>query len=46
MISLVLLVAAFICFALAAAGVSTRINLLSTGLALWVLEVILAAHPI
>jgi len=33
---LLLLVLAFICFLAAAAGVSSRINLIAAGLALWV----------
>ena len=37
---LVLLVLAFVCFALATAGVSARINLIPLGLALWILTLI------
>lgn len=40
---LVLLVAAFMCFILTAAGVPARVNLLALGLALWVLTVLLSA---
>ena len=39
-VHLVLLVLAFVCFALATAGVSARFNLTSLGLALWVLTLI------
>jgi hypothetical protein len=41
MIKLILLIAAFICFVVAAAGVSSRINLVAAGLACWVLTAIL-----
>lgn len=34
---LIVLIAAFVCFALAAFNVSTRINLVALGLAFWVL---------
>ncbi len=37
---LVILIVAFVCFALAAAGVTARINLIPLGLALWVLTLI------
>ena len=42
MIALILLVAAFICFVLAAVGVGSRVNLVAAGLALWlfVLEIL------
>ena len=36
MIGLILLVLALVCFVLAAAGVSARVNLTALGLALWV----------
>jgi len=40
-INLILLVAAFVCFIMAAIGVSSsRINLMALGLALWVLAAI------
>jgi hypothetical protein len=39
-IHLVLLVLAFVCFCLATAGVSARINLIPLGLALWILTLI------
>jgi hypothetical protein len=39
-VHLVVLVLAFACFALRAAGVSSRIDLLALGLALWVLTLI------
>jgi hypothetical protein len=35
-----LLVLAFVCFALASAGVTARINLIPLGLALWILTLI------
>lgn len=38
-----LLVLAFICFILAAVGVSSRVNLVALGLALWVLTLLLGA---
>lgn len=42
-LKLVLLLLAFICFALAAVGVvAPRVNLTAAGLALWLLSVILA----
>ena len=37
---LVLLVLAFVCFALATAGVSARLNLMALGLALWILTLV------
>ena len=40
-VHLVILVLAFVCFALATAGVSARINLIPLGLALWVLTLII-----
>lgn len=39
-LDLVLLVLAFLCFVASAAGVSSRVNLQSAGLALWVLSLI------
>lgn len=36
-----LMVSAFVCFALAAFGVPAKVNLLALGLALWVLNLIL-----
>ena len=39
MLTLILLVAAFICFVLAALGVGGRINLAAAGLALWIFAV-------
>lgn len=36
-ISLVLLIVAAVCFALAAIGISTRLNLIALGLLAWVL---------
>ena len=41
-LTLILLALAFGCFAAAAAGVASRINLLAAGLALWVLVQLLA----
>jgi hypothetical protein len=40
-IHLVLLILAFLCFALAAAGVVSRVNLVAAGLAIWVLSLML-----
>jgi len=39
-IQLLLLVLAFVCFLAATAGVSSKINLVALGLALWVLTLI------
>jgi len=39
-IDMILLVAAFLCFVLASAGVGSRVNLIGLGLALWVLTAI------
>lgn len=41
MITVILLLAAFILFVLAAAGVAARVNLLAAGLACWVLAQLL-----
>jgi len=38
---LVLLIVAFICFVVAALGVTTRINLVAAGLACWVLTALI-----
>lgn len=48
MLTLILLVFAFVCFFLATIGVpsSPRFNLIAAGLGFWVLSVILAGHPI
>jgi hypothetical protein len=48
MISLILLVLAFVCFLLSAFWnpAPPRVNLIALGLAAWVLSVLLAAHPI
>lgn len=46
MLNLLLLILALVCFLLATANVPARINLVALGLALWVLEVILAGHPL
>lgn len=43
MISLILLVAAFVVFCIAAFPIPTKINLIALGLALWVLSQLLAA---
>jgi len=40
MLKLILLIAAFVCFVLAAFGVGGRINLVAAGLALWVATLI------
>lgn len=39
-VHLLLLILAFVCFALATAGVNGRVNLIPLGLALWVLTLI------
>ncbi len=41
MITLILLIAALICFIVAAIGVSSRVNLVAAGLACWVATLIL-----
>lgn len=48
MLTLILLVFAFVCFALAAFWNPNppRINLIAAGLAFWVLAEILAGHPL
>lgn len=47
MIALILLVAAFVLFVLAAIGIpSGRVNLIAAGLACWVLSVMLGSHPL
>lgn len=47
MISLILLVAAFVLFVLAAIGIpSGRVNLIASGLACWVLSVMLGTHAL
>jgi len=48
MLTLILLVFAFVCFALAAFWNPSppRINLISAGLAFWVLSAILAGHQL
>lgn len=48
MVTLILLVAAFVLFLLSAIGVPSppRFNLMAGGLACWVLSVILAGHGI
>jgi hypothetical protein len=43
MIALILLIAAFILFVIAAIGVGTRFNLVAAGLACWVLAVIIGS---
>lgn len=42
-LSLILLVAAFVLFVIAAAGVASRFNLIAAGLACWVLSLLLGA---
>lgn len=45
-VTLILLIAAFVLFALAAFGVGhPRVNLVAAGLACWVLTVVIAAFP-
>ena len=48
MLTLILLVFAFVCFALAAFWnpAPPRVNLIAAGLAFWVLSYILAGHPL
>lgn len=48
MLTLILLVFAFVCFTLAAIGIPSpsRFNLIAAGLASWVLSVILAGHTL
>lgn len=48
MIELILLVFAFVCFALSAFWnpAPPRVNLIAAGLAFWVLAIILAGHPL
>lgn len=41
-ITAILLILAFICFVLAAFGVTSRVNLVAVGLALWVLTLLIA----
>ena len=41
MLSTLLLVAALICFGLAAFGVSSKVNLVAAGLAFWVLALLI-----
>lgn len=43
MITMLLLLLAFVCFTLAAFGVSSRLNLVAVGLALWVLTELIPA---
>jgi hypothetical protein len=45
MVDLVLYIAAFILFALAAFGIGGRINLVAAGLACWMLTLVLSAIP-
>lgn len=48
MIGLVLLVVALICFLLAAAPITVRVNLIALGLAFWVLAILIGGasiHP-
>ena len=42
-LNLILLIIAAICFGLAAAGVSSRVNLVALGLLTWVLTVLIPA---
>jgi len=42
-VRLVLIILAIVCFALAAAGVPSRVNLTALGLALWALGTIVSA---
>lgn len=46
MLTFLLLLFGFVCFVLAAFGVAApRINLMATGLALWILVALIAAWP-
>ena len=47
MFRLILLILAFLCFLLAAAGVPTngRVNLVALGLASWVLSILIVSGP-
>ena len=42
--SLILLILALICFILAAAGISSKINLVALGLAFWILTLIIGGY--
>lgn len=44
MISLILLIAAFVLFVLGAVPIPSRVNLMSAGLACWALSAIIARH--
>lgn len=44
MLTLVLLIAAFVCFVLATFGIGARFNLIAAGLALWIFAVELLPH--
>lgn len=44
MITLILLVFAFVCFTLSAFWSHPRVNLVAAGLAFWVLSVLIAGH--
>jgi hypothetical protein len=42
-VTVILLILGFVCFALAAANVTARINLVALGLALWILTLLIPA---
>jgi hypothetical protein len=42
-VTVILLILAFVCFALAAFNVTARVNLTAAGLALWILTVLIPA---
>jgi hypothetical protein len=45
MLEVLLLLAAFICFVLAAIGIAARVNLMAAGLACWVLTALIPEWP-
>jgi hypothetical protein len=46
MLTLILLIAALVCFLIAAGGVAVgRVNLIALGLAFWVITLLIAAVP-
>jgi hypothetical protein len=45
-IRLVLLIAALLCFVVAAFGVPSRVQLVPAGLALWILSLLIVTYPV
>ena len=45
MLTFLLLLAALVCFGLAASGVAARLNLLALGLGFWVADLVVKAWP-